>query len=181
MSSQTVSVGGQSHICHLGPHASHPNRTVTHTKRATCNMSASSHRRQPEWQVACKAYDVDSHAKNRSSSSSATHSCAWEDYDLVILGDGTGATLAAWTFASLGQRVPAQPACRCGSYLSWHRTLCPDESRTPPWHSEQCSCSGDRQYWGMSRLCTFAQLQQRAFPHRRMSTQPTSILCRRPG
>ena len=28
-----------------------------------------------------------------------------EDYDLVILGDGTGATLAAWTFASQGQRV----------------------------------------------------------------------------
>ena len=27
------------------------------------------------------------------------------DYDLVILGDGTGATLAAWTFASQGQRV----------------------------------------------------------------------------
>ena len=68
-------------------------------------MSAPSRRRQPEWQVACKVYDVDSHAKNRSSSSSATHSCAWEDYDLVILGDGTGATLAAWTFASLGQRV----------------------------------------------------------------------------
>jgi hypothetical protein len=31
---------------------------------------------------------------------------ALEDYDLVILGDGTGATLAAWTFASQGQRVP---------------------------------------------------------------------------
>jgi pyruvate/2-oxoglutarate dehydrogenase complex dihydrolipoamide dehydrogenase (E3) component len=28
-----------------------------------------------------------------------------EDYDLVILGDGTGATLAAWTLASQGQRV----------------------------------------------------------------------------
>jgi pyruvate/2-oxoglutarate dehydrogenase complex dihydrolipoamide dehydrogenase (E3) component len=28
-----------------------------------------------------------------------------EDYDLVILGDGTGATLAAWTFGSEGQRV----------------------------------------------------------------------------
>jgi pyruvate/2-oxoglutarate dehydrogenase complex dihydrolipoamide dehydrogenase (E3) component len=28
-----------------------------------------------------------------------------EDYDLVILGDGTGATLAAWTFAGKGQRV----------------------------------------------------------------------------
>jgi hypothetical protein len=25
---------------------------------------------------------------------------ALEDHDLVILGDGTGATLAAWTFAS---------------------------------------------------------------------------------
>jgi pyruvate/2-oxoglutarate dehydrogenase complex dihydrolipoamide dehydrogenase (E3) component len=28
-----------------------------------------------------------------------------EDYDLVILGDGTGSTLAAWTFASEGKRV----------------------------------------------------------------------------
>jgi pyruvate/2-oxoglutarate dehydrogenase complex dihydrolipoamide dehydrogenase (E3) component len=28
-----------------------------------------------------------------------------EEYDLVILGDGTGATLAAWTFAGEGQRV----------------------------------------------------------------------------
>ena len=28
-----------------------------------------------------------------------------EEYDLVILGDGTGSTLAAWTFASRGQRV----------------------------------------------------------------------------
>ena len=38
-------------------------------------------------------------------SSSATQGLALEDYDLVILGDGTGATLAAWTFASQGQRV----------------------------------------------------------------------------
>src|SRR5690242_14909192 len=30
---------------------------------------------------------------------------ALEDYDLVILGGGTGATLAAWTFASEGKRV----------------------------------------------------------------------------
>jgi pyruvate/2-oxoglutarate dehydrogenase complex dihydrolipoamide dehydrogenase (E3) component len=36
---------------------------------------------------------------------SALQSVALEDYDLVILGDGTGATLAAWTFASQGQRV----------------------------------------------------------------------------
>ena len=28
-----------------------------------------------------------------------------EQYDLVILGDGTGSTLAAWTFASDGKRV----------------------------------------------------------------------------
>jgi len=28
-----------------------------------------------------------------------------EQYDLVILGDGTGSTLAAWTFASDGERV----------------------------------------------------------------------------
>jgi pyruvate/2-oxoglutarate dehydrogenase complex dihydrolipoamide dehydrogenase (E3) component len=28
-----------------------------------------------------------------------------EQYDLVILGDGTGSTLAAWTFASEGKRV----------------------------------------------------------------------------
>jgi len=29
-----------------------------------------------------------------------------EEYDLVILGDGTGSTLAAWTIAGEGQRVP---------------------------------------------------------------------------
>lgn len=29
----------------------------------------------------------------------------FEDYDLVILGGGTGSTMAAWTFASQGQRV----------------------------------------------------------------------------
>ena len=28
-----------------------------------------------------------------------------EQYDLVILGDGTGSTLAAWTFASDGKSV----------------------------------------------------------------------------
>lgn len=38
-------------------------------------------------------------------SNSVTHGIAAEDYDLVILGDGTGATLAAWTFAGQGQRV----------------------------------------------------------------------------
>src|ERR1700678_445729 len=28
-----------------------------------------------------------------------------EEYDLVILGSGTGGTIAAWTFAGQGQRV----------------------------------------------------------------------------
>src|SRR6478609_9537290 len=28
-----------------------------------------------------------------------------EEYDLVILGGGTGSTIAAWTFAAQGQRV----------------------------------------------------------------------------
>jgi ribulose 1,5-bisphosphate synthetase/thiazole synthase len=28
-----------------------------------------------------------------------------EEYDLVILGGGTGATIAAWTFATEGKRV----------------------------------------------------------------------------
>src|SRR6202167_3933395 len=30
-----------------------------------------------------------------------------EEYDLVILGDGTGSTIAAWTFAGEGKRVAA--------------------------------------------------------------------------
>ena len=38
-------------------------------------------------------------------SNSATRSPALENYDLVILGDGTGSTLAAWTFAGKGKRV----------------------------------------------------------------------------
>lgn len=39
------------------------------------------------------------------SSTDANQGSAVEVYDLVILGGGTGATLAAWTFASQGQRV----------------------------------------------------------------------------
>src|SRR5499425_1534765 len=34
-----------------------------------------------------------------------TEKRAAEEYDLVILGSGTGATIAAWTFAGQGQRV----------------------------------------------------------------------------
>src|ERR1700677_636680 len=43
--------------------------------------------------------------REKPSSDHATQAPALEDYSLVILGDGTGATLAAWTFASKGQRV----------------------------------------------------------------------------
>ena len=39
------------------------------------------------------------------SSPHASQSRALENYDLVILGGGTGSTIAAWTFAGRGQRV----------------------------------------------------------------------------
>src|SRR5271165_1713772 len=45
---------------------------------------------------------------NRSETHSSAHANqarALEVYDLVILGGGTGSTIAAWTFASQGQRV----------------------------------------------------------------------------
>src|SRR5271163_295032 len=47
---------------------------------------------------------MDMNESKRLPSDSATQPLAL-DYDLVILGDGTGSTLAAWTFASQGQRV----------------------------------------------------------------------------
>jgi pyruvate/2-oxoglutarate dehydrogenase complex dihydrolipoamide dehydrogenase (E3) component len=46
--------------------------------------------------------------KNGNETSSSVHmnaAPAREDYDLVILGGGTGSTIAAWTFAGQGQRV----------------------------------------------------------------------------
>jgi len=43
--------------------------------------------------------------KNKVSPNGQTEKSAVEDYDLVILGSGTGATIAAWTFASEGKRV----------------------------------------------------------------------------
>ena len=43
--------------------------------------------------------------KNNASSNRQAERPALEDYDLVILGGGTGATIAAWTFASEGKRV----------------------------------------------------------------------------
>jgi pyruvate/2-oxoglutarate dehydrogenase complex dihydrolipoamide dehydrogenase (E3) component len=43
--------------------------------------------------------------QERVASSALINGTEPEEYDLVILGDGTGSTLAAWTFASEGQRV----------------------------------------------------------------------------
>jgi pyruvate/2-oxoglutarate dehydrogenase complex dihydrolipoamide dehydrogenase (E3) component len=45
---------------------------------------------------------------NSTENASSTHSSrklASEEYDLVILGSGTGSKLIAWTFAGQGQRV----------------------------------------------------------------------------
>jgi len=42
---------------------------------------------------------------DNASSAQSTKNTAAEEYDLVILGGGTGSTIAAWTFASQGQRV----------------------------------------------------------------------------
>jgi pyruvate/2-oxoglutarate dehydrogenase complex dihydrolipoamide dehydrogenase (E3) component len=42
---------------------------------------------------------------NRTHAGNASLEQAVEDYDLVILGGGTGSTVAAWTFASQGHRV----------------------------------------------------------------------------
>lgn len=39
------------------------------------------------------------------SSSQVLNNMQPEEFDLVILGGGTGSTLAAWTFASEGKRV----------------------------------------------------------------------------
>lgn len=39
------------------------------------------------------------------SSAQTAHEANLEEYDLVILGGGTGGTIAAWTFAGQGQRV----------------------------------------------------------------------------
>jgi pyruvate/2-oxoglutarate dehydrogenase complex dihydrolipoamide dehydrogenase (E3) component len=42
---------------------------------------------------------------DNASSAQSPKKTAAEEYDLVILGGGTGSTIAAWTFASQGQRV----------------------------------------------------------------------------
>jgi pyruvate/2-oxoglutarate dehydrogenase complex dihydrolipoamide dehydrogenase (E3) component len=49
--------------------------------------------------------DMDSNGSETLSSAHANQARALEVYDLVILGGGTGSTVAAWTFAGQGQRV----------------------------------------------------------------------------
>lgn len=49
--------------------------------------------------------DMNVNGSKTSSSAKTSQALALEDYDLVILGGGTGSTIASWTFASQGQRV----------------------------------------------------------------------------
>ena len=50
-------------------------------------------------------FDMQTNGTESLSSTHTDEARAVEDYDLVILGGGTGSTIAAWTFAGQGQRV----------------------------------------------------------------------------
>src|SRR5277367_2965068 len=50
-------------------------------------------------------FDMQANGSETISSTHTKDARAVEDYDLVILGGGTGSTVAAWTFAGQGQRV----------------------------------------------------------------------------
>src|SRR5258708_19770393 len=50
-------------------------------------------------------FDMQKNGNETASSAHMNAAPAREDYDLVILGGGTGSTIAAWTFAGEGQRV----------------------------------------------------------------------------
>src|ERR1700734_713900 len=50
-------------------------------------------------------FDMRTNGNEPISSAHTNDAQAVEDYDLVILGGGTGSTIAAWTFAGQGQRV----------------------------------------------------------------------------
>jgi choline dehydrogenase-like flavoprotein len=62
-----------------------------------------------------------------------------QTYDVVILGGGTGSTVAAWTFASQAQRVAVievdhartSPACRARTFFKapgWRRIFVEEKS-----------------------------------------------------
>jgi pyruvate/2-oxoglutarate dehydrogenase complex dihydrolipoamide dehydrogenase (E3) component len=50
-------------------------------------------------------FDMQTNSSETISSAHTNDAGGVEDYDLVILGGGTGSTIAAWTFAGQGQRV----------------------------------------------------------------------------
>jgi pyruvate/2-oxoglutarate dehydrogenase complex dihydrolipoamide dehydrogenase (E3) component len=50
-------------------------------------------------------HDMETNESNTQPSANGNQGRVVEAYDLVILGGGTGSTIAAWTFASQGQRV----------------------------------------------------------------------------
>src|SRR5277367_2268586 len=50
-------------------------------------------------------FDMQANGSETLSSTHTKDARAVEDYALVILGGGTGSTIAAWTFAGQGQRV----------------------------------------------------------------------------
>jgi pyruvate/2-oxoglutarate dehydrogenase complex dihydrolipoamide dehydrogenase (E3) component len=58
-----------------------------------------------QWPTGCTGIDMDIKGSETRSSAHANQARALEVYDVVILGGGTGSTVAAWTFASQGQRV----------------------------------------------------------------------------
>ncbi len=65
-----------------------------------------------------------------------------EEYDLVILGGGTGGTIAAWTFAGQGQRVAVierkYVGGSCQNMRYGRNYRCLDFCRARP------ACRGDR-------------------------------------
>jgi len=53
--------------------------------------------------------------RERTSSIPSLEKSTPEEYDLVILGGGTGSTIATWTFAGQGKRVATAPAAQAVS------------------------------------------------------------------
>ena len=53
--------------------------------------------------------------RERTSSTPSPQKSTPEEYDLVILGEGTGSTIATWTFAGQGKRVATAPAAQAVS------------------------------------------------------------------
>ena len=63
-------------------------------------------------------------AKNLGTDGQALRKTQPEDFDLVILGGGTGSTIATWTFAGEGKRVAVVER----KYIGWS---CPNIACLP--------------------------------------------------